>query len=77
MDIFIAEADNCPALGAWSSFELAVESLVKRFGVDPADFHELEREPGVWSAPTDMNMGCCYISKHELDTPRHIAYVDD
>lgn len=76
MDIFIAEADNCPALGAWSSFEGAVKHLVKRFGVDPADFHELEREPGVWSAPTDMNMGCCYISKHSLDDPRAIAYVD-
>lgn len=75
MDVFITEADGHPVINVWSSFELAVKELVEIFDIDPNDLHELEGEPGVWSAPTDMNMQCGYVSKRTIDVPSPMAYV--
>lgn len=67
MDVFVTEADGHPVINVWSTFELAVQELVDMFGIDVDDLHQLTDEPLVWSAPTDMNMQCGYVTKRTID----------
>lgn len=66
MDVYITEADGYPVINVWSTFEQAVQELVEIFGIDVDDLHQLPDEE-CWSAPTDMNMQCGYVTKRTVD----------
>lgn len=67
MDVFITEADGHPVINVWTTFDKAVQELIDMFGIDTDDLRQLPDEPLVWSAPTDMNMQCAYVTKRTLD----------
>ena len=66
MDVYITEADGYPVINVWSTFDAAVRELVDMFGIDTDDLKKLPDED-VWSAPTDMNMQCGYVTKRTID----------
>lgn len=73
MDVYITEADGYPVINVWSTFEKAVEELVTMFGIDTDDLKQLPKEPNVWSAPTDMNMQCGYVTKRTIDVKAKVV----
>lgn len=66
MEVYITEADGHPVINVWSTFAQAVQELIDMFGIDIDDLKKLPNEE-VWSAPTDMNMQCGYVTKRTID----------
>lgn len=72
MDVYITEADGHPVINVWSTFEQAVQELIDIFGIDIEDLH-LTNDPNIWSAPTDMNMQCGYVTKRTIDVKAKVV----
>lgn len=67
MEVYITEADGYPVQGVWSTFDLAAEQLVAKFGIDTEELTPVKDEVDMWSAPGDMGMMSAYITKRTVD----------